>query len=47
MFSFIGVDGMDEYEEAKNYYVNAISELLKMCKDIDLLDLILRLLQNQ
>ena len=47
MFSFIGVDGMDEYEEHRNYYVNAISELLKICKDIDLLDLILKLLQVQ
>lgn len=37
---------MEEYEEVKNYYVNAISELLKTCNDIDLLDLILRLLQG-
>ena len=38
---------MDEYEELKNYYVNEITELLKICKDIDLLDLILKLLQAQ
>lgn len=37
---------MDEYEELKNYYVNAITKLLKICNDIDLLDLILRLLQG-
>lgn len=35
---------MDEYEELKKYYVNAIMELLKMCQDVELLDLILKLL---
>ena len=44
---FSGVKGMDEYGELKSYYVNAITELLKICKDIDLLDLIFRLLKNQ
>ena len=44
---FSRVEGMEEYEELRNYYVNAITELLKICNDIDLLDLILRLLQNQ
>ena len=44
---FSGVEGMEEYEEAKKYYVNAINELLQICQDIDLLDLILRLLQNK
>lgn len=41
---FTGVEGMDEYEELKKYYVNAIMELLKMCQDVELLDLILKLL---
>jgi len=40
-------EGMEEYDELKNYYVNEITELLKICKDIDLLDLILKLLQNK
>lgn len=36
----------DEYEEIRKNYVNKITELLKMCKDLELLVLILTLLEK-
>jgi hypothetical protein len=37
----------DEYEELRKYYIDAITEKLKVCNDTELLDLILKLLPNK
>ena len=37
----------DEYEELRKYYVDAITEKLKVCNDLELLDLILKLLPDK
>ena len=34
-------------DELKEYYVDAITERLKVCNDTELLDLILKLLQDK
>ncbi len=38
---------MDEPEELKKYYEVTIKELIKKCDDIELLDLIIRLLRKR
>jgi len=37
---------MDEVPDVKMFYVETITELIKMCNDMELLDLIKKLLQN-
>jgi hypothetical protein len=38
---------MDDPEELKKHYVETINELIKKCDDIELLDLIIRLLRKR